>query len=123
MIVRPRTSTMTIKKMGSSGERRGEAASSVLTAFMRSRPLRPHPSRGKIYNFREGGGIETGAAYEHAVDFGLRHQALHVVGLDAAAVENANCIRGLIAEMRAHFLADYAMSIGRHLARGGLVRA
>src|SRR5258708_5956481 len=103
MIVRPSTSTMTIKKMGSSGERRGEAASSVLTAFMRSRPLRPRPSRGKIYNFREGGGIETGAAYEHAVDFGLRHQARHVVGLDAAAVTITNSSLGLVAEMRRHF--------------------
>src|ERR1051326_6507230 len=128
MIVRPSTSTMTIKKMGSRGERRGEAASSVLMAFMRSRPshprlLRSQTSRWEIYNFREGDGIETGAAYEHAVDFGLRHQAFHVVGLDAAAVKNANRVRGLFAEMRMHLLADDVMRAGRHLGRGGFARA
>ena len=34
-------------------------------------------------------GLERGAADEGAVDVGQRHQALDVVGLDAAAVEDA----------------------------------
>src|SRR5678809_462306 len=106
MIVRPSTSTTTIKKMGSSGDRRREAASSAFTAFMRSRL-----SRRKIYNSCEGDRIQTGAAHQDAVDLRLRHQALHVVGLHASSVKNADLARGLFAEMRAQFLADHAVRL------------
>src|SRR2546423_15282944 len=50
----------------------------------------------------EANGVERGAAYQHTVDFGLRHQSFDIVRLHAAAVENADRAGGVRAELLPH---------------------
>ncbi len=64
-------------------------------------------------------GVEARAADERAVDVRLRHQAVDVVGLDAAAVQNPHLLAaglaGELAEQRAdhrvHLLACSGVAV------------
>ena len=52
----------------------------------------------KVYDVRERRWVQAGATHQRSVDLILRHQATDVVGLHAAAVQNAAGRRGLGAE-------------------------
>ena len=80
-------------------------------------------NRLKIHDGCERRGIETGAAYEHAIDFGLPHERAGIVRLDAAAIKDAHGSGRVFAEMITNARADAAMGIGGKLRRGGLAGA
>ena len=50
----------------------------------------------EVDNRGERHGVQAGAAHQDAVDLRLRHQDTHVVRLDAAAVEDADRVRGCL---------------------------
>src|SRR5713226_7555629 len=56
--------------------------------------------------------VQAGAPYQHAVDFRPRHQALDVVGLDAAAVQDAQLLGGGRAEAASGAVTDQAVTFG-----------
>ena len=77
-----------------------------------------------LHDRRERFGIEAGAADQCAIDFLFRHQGFGVVGLHAAAVEDARgCRRTSSPKAFAASRADERVSIGGHLRSGGLAGA
>src|SRR5262249_12833959 len=76
-----------------------------------------------LHDRRERLGIETGAAHQRAVDLSLRHQVLGVLGLDAAAIENAHLRRHLDAESLGGLSADDTVRVCSKFRRGRLAGA
>ena len=64
-------------------------------------------------------GLQARAADQAAVDFRLRHQAVRVLGIHAAAILDAHRVRGFLAELLLHGLADHADGFVRLLVGGG----
>ena len=85
--------------------------------LLRRRPLAGRRPAGG-HDFGEGGGVETGAAHEGAVDVGLRHQLGRVAGLDAAAIDDAAGVGRVAAEEGREPGPDAAMG-GVGLVGGG----
>ncbi len=74
-----------------------------------------------MHELQERIGLQRGAADQGAVDVGEGHQALDVVGLDAAAVEDAQRVRDGLAVLRGDPRADEGVDLlgllgGRDLA-------
>ncbi len=60
-------------------------------------PRNPHTS--KVYDGRKGNGVQAGATHQRAIDLFFGHQARDVVGLHAAAVQDAARFRRLGAKL------------------------
>src|SRR5690348_13842607 len=69
----------------------------------------------KIHDGSKRHRVEARAAYQRSIDLGLRHQGLDVIGLDAAAIENANGVGGLFAELFPDLRANHAMRVRGNL--------
>src|ERR1700761_832761 len=72
---------------------------------------------------REGIGLQAGAADQCAINLLLAQQSGCVVGLDAAAVENAYLLRNACSQQLRDFGADDFVGIGCHLGRGSFAGA
>src|SRR5579863_7940858 len=68
-------------------------------------------------------GLEAGSADKRAVDFFLTEEGSGVVGLDAAAVEDADGGGDIGAKQLRHFIPDDLVGIDGHLRRGGFASA
>jgi hypothetical protein len=68
--------------------------------------------RGVLQDVGEGVRVEAGTTDEGAVDLGLGHEGGDVVGLDAAAVEDADVGGGVLAEALGDGAADDAVRVG-----------
>src|SRR5947207_2370147 len=79
---------------------------------------RPPPSL-ILHDAGEGRGIEARAADEHAVDVGLRHEGIDIIRLHAAAVEEADALRGRRRGAAADLAADGIVDLLRLSGRGG----
>src|SRR5262245_46301924 len=97
------------------------ATASSSPASRLRRPPRSPP--GGLDDFEEVVGLEARPADEAAIDIGLREQALGVVRLDAAAVEDGQGGRELVAVQPGHALADVGLRLLRLLRGGSLAGA
>src|ERR1035437_4432431 len=77
----------------------------------------------EVHDGRERPRVEGRAADQDAVDFRLRHQDSGVVRFDADTIEDADGIRGILAEFAAHLGADGAVCVGGDLGGRGLAGA
>src|SRR5215472_12741317 len=76
-----------------------------------SRPYTKLTRLLKVHNRREGLCIEARPADQRAVQFFLRHQALYVVGLHAAAIKNPQRGRKMDGEPFPRATAEQAMGL------------
>src|ERR1700756_514062 len=59
-----------------------------------------------LHDFGEGLGIEAGSAYKRAIDFGLVEEGGGIVRLNAASIEDADCIGDMAAKAAGDLTAD-----------------
>src|SRR5262245_15840104 len=95
---------------------RGKARPPALRAAGRER-ARATRSAFVVDDAQEALGLERGAADERPVDVGLRHERCDVVGLDAAAVEDAQRLGRRLAVRGADARADACVDLLRLVRR------
>ena len=76
-----------------------------------------------VDNLAEVRSLQAGAADQAAVDFGLSHETLNVLGVHGSAVLDADLVRGALAILAGHGGTDDADGLVRLFIGGGQAAA
>jgi hypothetical protein len=89
-----------------------------LLVSTRSTEAGPWSSKSQIDERGEADRVQTGAPHQESVNFRLPHEAAGIVGLYAAAIQDAQVVRSFLSETPGRLRADETVSIGGDF-RGG----